>query len=199
MFVILNPLKLFLKKEINDHLEIGILDLAAFSKTKDIEKRRDLERAGARFVLEKLLGTADFLLKYTAENKPFLENRLEHISISHSHDKLAVSLNRKENTGIDIEKKLDRVAKIRHKFLNEKELQNTGEDTEKLLKYWAAKETLYKLYGKKGLDFRAHMFVENGGTTEFTGSVAKDNFVKKYKLGFEMIDNYVMVYAINEI
>jgi 4'-phosphopantetheinyl transferase len=43
----------------------------------------------------------------------------KHISISHSHDKLAIIVNEKEATGIDIELIRDKVLKIKHKFLSQ--------------------------------------------------------------------------------
>ena len=32
--------------------------------------------------------------------------------------------------------------------------------TQLLITLWAAKETLYKLYGKRGVDFRQHLFID---------------------------------------
>ena len=82
-------------KKINDDSTIGILDLKLFSLNKINLTRREIEKAGAKWVLEHLLNSTAFELLYTPENKPFLNNRTEHISISHSYDKLAIIINKK--------------------------------------------------------------------------------------------------------
>lgn len=198
-FVILNYLFVLEIREINEHLRLGLLDLAAFSSQEHITVKRDLERAGTLFLLEQLLKKEVFELAYTPENKPYLKNRAEHISISHSHDKLAIILNTKESTGIDIEMIRDKVLNIQHKFLNPTELLFAKNDVDKLLILWAAKEALYKVYGLKEVDFSLHLFIEEFQGSELTGHIALKDFKKKYKLISETIDNYKMVYVLNEV
>ena len=79
-------------------------------------------------------------LDYTPQNKPFIRDSSAHISISHSHDKLAIILNRHKNTGIDIELLRDKILTVRHKFLTAGEQDFAGEDVQK---------TDYHLGGKR--------------------------------------------------
>lgn len=190
---------MFKIREINEHLRLGLLDLAAFSSQEAITVKRDLERAGTFFLLKHLLKKESFELAYTPENKPYLKDRREHISISHSHDKLAIILNAKEPTGIDIEIIHDKVLNIQHKFLNPAELLFANNDVDKLLTLWAAKEALYKVYGLKEVDFSLHLFVEEFQGSALTGHIALKEFKKKYRLISETIDNYKMVYVLNEV
>jgi phosphopantetheinyl transferase len=186
-------------REINEHLRLGLLDLDTFSKQEGISVKREVEKEGVQYLLKHLLKTTGFELNYTAERKPFLRNRPEHISISHSHDKLAIIINRTEPTGIDIELIRDKVKNIQHKFLNDHELRVANNDVDKLLTYWAAKEALYKVYGLKEVEFSLHLFVEGLETKDLTGRIELSDFKKTYKLISEDIENYKLVYILNEI
>ena len=187
-------------RNIAPNIKLGLLDLTAFSQKNAIIQKRDLEKAGTVFLLQHLLSTNTFEVLYTQTNKPFLQNRNEHISISHSHDILAIIINEKENTGIDVELVRDKILAIRHKFLNENETKFAKDNVEILTFIWAAKETLYKIYGLKGLDFKLHLSVDmnNEGDT-FYGTIQKEDLKKTYKLKKEKLENYCLVYALNEL
>ncbi len=187
-------------RDINPHLKLGILDLEGFSQSKSIYQKRDLEKAGAKFLLAILLKTDDFELEYTPANKPYLKNRTEHISISHSHNKLAIVLNTKQNTGVDIELVREKILNIKRKFLNDTESAFAKDNIETLTFIWAAKETLYKIYGLKGLDFKLHLSIEiNNKTNTFFGTIQQHTFTKRYQLQKEKLQNYCLVYALDEI
>ena len=186
-------------KKIEPFITIGVLDIAAFSSVRVNLPKRELEKAGTLFLLEEMLKTKIFNLEYHPTNKPFLKNRTEHISISHSHDKLAVIINEKENTGIDIELLRDKVLKIKHKFLSPGEMDFAKDNIEKLITIWAAKEAMYKVYGLKELDFKKNLFVEKFDGAVIFGKIDNANFKKQYRLISEDIENYKMVYVLNEI
>lgn len=186
-------------RRINKNISIGLLDLAVFSKNEGIFVKREQEKAGTLFLLRNLLNSDEPGLSYTPENKPFLKNRKEHISISHSHDKLVIIVNAAENTGIDIEQIRDKVRNIRHKFLSEKELHFAGEDTDKLVTLWAAKEAMYKVYGLKEVEFIKNLAVEEYTGSELTGSIDMNGLKKNYRLVAEKIDDYKMVYVLHEL
>lgn len=186
-------------RNINPHLKLGLLDLKTFSLLNNYLLKRDLEKAATKLLLASVLKKDLSELCYTLTNKPFLKDSNTHISISHSHDKLAVIFNSKENTGIDIELIRNKILNIKHKFLNEVEDEYAGEDIENLTFIWAAKETLYKIYGLKGLDFKLNLSVELSNNDTFFGTITNDNYQKRYHLKKEKIENYCLVYALNEI
>lgn len=186
-------------KKISPFVTIGILDLKAFSQMHLDLSKRELEKAGSQFLLRELLKTDDFILSYTAQNKPFLKDKAQHISISHSHNKLAIIINENENTGIDIELIRDKILKIQHKFLSQEELAFAKDNIEKLITIWAAKEVLYKVYGLKELDFIANLFIEKFDGDIIIGKIDCGSLKKHYKLKSETIDGYKMVYVLNEI
>lgn len=186
-------------KKINKNCTIGILDLKIFSLNKINITRREIEKAGAKWTLEHLLNFNEFELLYTPENKPYLNNRTEHISISHSYDKLAIIINKKAICGIDIELIRNNVLKIKHKYLNEYELKFANNDVEKLITYWSGKETLFKLYGLKNIDFIKNLFVEDFSAHTFYGRIEIGEKKTRYLLKREKIENYILVYSIDEV
>jgi len=183
-------------RNITAQITIGLLDLAAFSAAQKLEVKREQENAGTRYLLEKMFGATDFNLLYTPENKPFFENNSCCVSISHSHDKLVIILNKLESTGIDIELIRDKVLKIQHKFLNDKEMAFAKNDVEKLIAIWAAKESIYKWYGLKNLDFKSNISVEDFDSEFIFGKIEKVDVKMRFQLVKEKIEDYMLVYIL---
>jgi 4'-phosphopantetheinyl transferase len=186
-------------RHITSAISLGILNLKAFSEHYGLAVKRAQEQAGTLFVLRQLLGEPGAELNYTEQRKPYLAGRPEHISISHSHDKLVIILNREKNTGVDIELVRDKVLTVRHKFLNEAEALFAGTDVEKLISIWAAKESMYKYHGLKGLDFKTNISVEDFDGTVIFGKIETGVFKGKFLLIREKIDGYMLVYILDEI
>jgi 4'-phosphopantetheinyl transferase len=96
-------------------------------------------------------------------NKPSLivNGDLWHISISHSHEYAVVIVSAKDTVAVDIEKVDARVIRVAHKFIREDE--QVADEAVQTLMYtiiWSAKETLYKYYSKKELDFKQNLRIE---------------------------------------
>jgi 4'-phosphopantetheinyl transferase len=186
---------------IQEGLFFGILDLQVFSlKHQDVSKR-EIETLGKNYLLAHLTSDTTQLI-YDDKGKPHLANNSRHLSISHSHDRLVIIINEKEETGIDIELLRDKVLKIKHKFLSSPELVDANDDVEKLLIYWAAKETLYKIYGLKEVDFIKHLAVEpfiKQTQGKINGFINLSNFNASFELSYQLIDNYALVYALKKI
>lgn len=186
---------------INKDLYYGLLDLKAFADQVNLSSKREIETKGREYLIKKLIDT-DCRVKYDDKGKPHLLNDPRHISVSHSHDRLAIIVNKNEATGIDIELIRDKVLKIKHKFLTENELSDANNDVEKLLIYWAAKETLYKIYGLKEVDFIEHLLVKpftkhKLGT--IIGEINLPTFKQKFELHYQLLPDYVLVYALSKI
>jgi len=187
--------------KINEFISLGMLDLQAFTNEKGIVAKREAETKGVQFLLNELLGRRLFELSYTTEKKPFLVGENIHLSISHSHDKLAILTNSKHSTGVDVELIREKVINIKNKFLSKEELEMAGEDAEMLTALWAAKEAVYKAYGLKMVDFIRHIrvFPFKKEENELTAELSLPDLKQKYLLRKERIENYMLVYIINEI
>lgn len=180
---------------------IGILKLDEFANANLLSQKRDIETKGKQYLINELLDKV-VIINYDINGKPHLSDDLRHISISHSHDKIAIIINNDEKTGIDIELIRDKVLKIKYKFLTESELINAENDPEKLLIYWGAKESLYKIYGLKEVDFIKNLyinpFIKNHSGT-IVGNINMPNFNKSYELAYLKIEEYILVYSLKEI
>lgn len=186
-------------RQINESIKLGILDLKQFSLANGLTIKRDCEKAGTLYLIGKMLNNKNFELLYSPNGKPGLKESQGGISISHSHNKLAVIMNETADTGVDIELIRDKVQSIQHKFLNDTEKELANNTTDKLIAFWAAKEALYKVHGLKGLDFKANLFIDHYSEVEIKASIKTAGFNKHYKLANEKIEDYRLVYILNEI
>jgi phosphopantetheinyl transferase len=164
-------------------------------------EKRDCEVKGTLFLLKKLFPPDGAELAYTPSRKPFLKGSQDHISISHSHAKLAIIVNTQEHTGVDVELIREKVRNIQHKFLSPDEITFADNDVEVLTILWAAKEAIYKAYGLKEIDFARHMRIEHfePDSEFFYGTLNKNEISQRYLLKKEKHDNYILVYTVNEV
>jgi len=190
---------LFSIRQINPAIRLALLDLKALSEISPGLRQRELERRGTELLLAALFKETKADLRYDANSKPYVANYPGHISISHSHDRLAIIHNLEAKTGIDIELIRDKAKTIQHKFLNETEQKQANNDTETLVSFWAVKETLYKIYGLKGIDFKKNLFIEQVDTGRVLGRIETQDVSQRFSLIKEKTDNYILVYAEKEI
>ena len=179
----------------------GLLNLKAFALEHQLTSKREIEGKGKGFLLNSLL-KKETEVCYNEKGKPYLKDDPIHISISHSHNQLAIIINEFESTGIDIELIRDKILKIKHKFLSKQELIDANNDVETLLIYWAAKETLYKIYGQKEVDFIEHLFVKPFTKHKLgliIGEIKMSNFTEAFELKYQILEDYVLVYSLNKI
>lgn len=87
-------------------------------------------------------------------NKPHFVGHNYHLSISHSSPFAVAIIHKKLPVGIDIEKPKEKLLKVSSRFLNKREYEDASENLQKLCVYWAGKEAIYKLNGKKNLSFK---------------------------------------------
>ncbi|MEN8119964.1 MAG: 4'-phosphopantetheinyl transferase superfamily protein [Bacteroidota bacterium] len=121
---------------------------------------RQIEWMATRLLTYELL-EKKVIIDYDEFGKPSLRNDNRQISISHTDGMVAVQISN-QPTGVDVEKISGRVAKIAHKFLSPTE-QKAIDIKNQLLHmyaYWGAKETIYKIHGRKGLDFKENIRIE---------------------------------------
>lgn len=131
--------------------------------------------------------------------KPHLANTDFEISISHSSDHAAVLFSEKP-IGVDIQRLVDKIGRIEHKFMREEESAALNEEhkIEHLHVFWGAKESMYKAYGRKKLDFRGNMsilpfhFMSSG---VIKGIVRKEEFCKEYTIQYERFNDFMLVGA----
>ena len=170
-------------------------------------EHRKKEWFSARILLEQLGREKNSEIVYDEHNKPFLKNSKKHISLSHSHDLLAVILDDNE-TGIDIELIKPNVERIKEKFMSDTELKTLQKENlaEQLTLFWCVKESLYKLYGKKKLTFKEDLLLEPfeySGKGNIRAAILLGGIKRKFVLHYEKITvdtrDYMLTYVVNEV
>lgn len=178
-----------------------MLDLQGFKSNNKLEEKRDIERKGTRFLLQKMLNSEMVELEYDQYNRPYLKGRNEHISISHSHRWLAISMHTSNETGVDVELIREKVSNIKHKFLCDEEMEFAQNDIEKMILLWTCKEAIYKVHGKRELDFKRIVIencnIQNSG--EIMGAIHFDEHLRKYKLMYRKFDSYFLALILHEV
>ena len=149
--------------------------------------------------LLKEVGYSDLDLYYDEFGKPFL-NDGNHISITHSFRFSAIAISKKDPIGIDIEKQRDKILKIGHKFTPIDAYKNIVDQhslVRKLTVVWGAKESLYKIYGKKQLRFLEHIDIKDFEltTNKTTGMINDENFTSNHSIEFLEFEGFTCVYA----
>ena len=180
----------------------GLLTLTAAESDERsrIKGRRQEEWLASRWLLHILSERLqrDEILK-DQYGKPHLANSDWEISISHTHGYTAVMAG-PTKLGIDIQKPVEKIARIAHKYLHPDELENIGHQKEQqfLHVYWGAKESLYKAYGRRFLDFKNDILIDpfNLEQQVTTGRVIKGDGLH-FDIFFQLNQAYVLVYAIN--
>lgn len=182
-------------------LLLSPIELRQLSKMKG---RRRLEWLAVRQLVHEMSGREKRGAFVKDEfGKPHLEHSDYFISISHS-ETLAAAIAGPVPVGIDIQKIVPKITRIAHKFLREEEREIMLEHN--LIKhmhlYWGAKEALYKAYGRRELDFRAHIMIDPFPLTAdrgvMKGRVEKEDYSATYDLYFRTIQDFVLVYALEE-
>ena len=150
--------------------------------------------------LLKEAGYSDSDVVYDAYGKPHLKDG-RFISITHSYTFSGIIVSDEKPVGIDIEKQREKILKIAHKFTpfeEYKTIANHEALISKLTIVWGAKESLYKIYGKKSLLFLHHIFIEdfNFADEKTIGTIRYEGKTATYQIFFLEFDGFTCVYAI---
>ena len=156
------------------------------------------QRLAVRALLDQLFEEKVYLSHHD-NGKPFLENMVTNISITHTDRYVAIILHESEDVGIDIES-LDRDFKaVELKALSEDEIDDLDDDrrNEQLAIYWCAKESIYKLTSQHDVDFAEQIKVEpfrlkDEGELEATFT-DKDGYEQELDLCYFTFDRHVLV------
>ena len=144
------PLSYFLEQ-----LEIAVPFMHPKKQLQFLASRLLLKYLEPGFPFEKvMIGTG---------GKPFIPDREVNFSISHCGDYAAVIISKKSDVGIDVELINPKATKLNRKFLSETEraLFSNEPDQTRINRQstlcWSIKETMFKWYGKGGVDFKKHL------------------------------------------
>ncbi len=163
--------------------------------------KSDLHQKGFLSIrhLLKEVGLTDADLQYDEYGKPHLDAG-RYISISHSFTFTAIIFSYETVVGIDIEKQREKILKIAHKFTaieEYKTIANVDALISKLTIVWGAKESLYKIYGKKKLLFLHHIYVDDFKFEDkrTRGEIRFNGEESSYNIEFLEFEGFTCVFA----
>ena len=175
---------IFFQHQINETTRLGVWKI---EETEDffkgnVPQHRDvthphkrLQHLAGRFLLQFLFPDFPYQLIQIADTrKPFLPGEQYHFSISHCGDYAAAIVSKESRVGIDIEIPVEKIVRIKDKFLSEKEqdkwevsnsqlISKTDAGELPVINYrlltllWGCKESVFKWYGNGVVDFRDHI------------------------------------------
>lgn len=208
---------IYLREHIHPSGEIGLWDITedeSYFKEEliltdeeqeliaDVVERRRKEWMAGRLLLHKMSGREEREIAEKDEHgKPHLMASPYDISLSHS-GRFAAVIAAPTLVGIDIQKLVPKIFRIKEKFMTPEDLERLSEETalEQLHVYWGAKEALYKAYGKRKLEFREHIIIYpfdyDVSFGRCRGYVEKGDVHLDFDIHYRLIENYMLVYAI---
>lgn len=162
--------------------------------------QKQIEFFCSRLVIKYLansLGVEYLGIRKDEYGKPYLVGSNWRMSLTHTSNYVAAVMHPTQALGMDMEKPSEKLRRIEHKFLSESERIEAKNDIEKLCIYWSAKESLYKLYGKRKVIFNDNLYVFpfDKSQNKITGRLIINNIDKKYNIYIEKIDGYILVVA----
>lgn len=187
--------------ELYNKAKLSEKEQSIFDSLKTISRKRHW--LSYRLILPYLVKSEELsAIEYDEYGKPFLNNGVRHISVSHSGKFSALIVSPNRSVGIDIEEVDPKIFNIAHKFLNQKELTSTVDKNalQKLYVIWAAKESIYKLYGKRNLMFKDHIRIfpfAFKGYGEVKGEIFSQEYSKSYDLFYQTLEKYILVYTVD--
>lgn len=160
--------------------------------------RKKLEWFASRAALRSLLDAEhhpEFRLRKDDKGKPYLPEHCFHISLANSFPYGAAIIHRHHQVGIDIEPPSPKLLRVKHKFLNSVESEEVLEDLDKLCIYWAAKESLYKLYGGKQLSLKQNIQVDFPTNNQISASISLEDKFTRFRLDTFRWNKFYIVFS----
>jgi 4'-phosphopantetheinyl transferase len=181
------------REELTQLLNFSVQDISSRNK-------ESMHWFASRVLIKFLFPNEEVVLMKDEHNKPSLliGNKAFHISITHSHQMAAVIVSTDKLVAIDLELIDSRVDRVSKKFVSIEEFRclDSPPSTQALTTIWSAKESLYKLYGKRNLDFRLNLFIEPfiASATQLDGFITLDDNSLKYTIEKRLVEDYVLTY-----
>ena len=137
-------------------------------------------------------------LSYNEFGAPILKSG-KFVSISHCKNYVTLLLSN-QSCGVDIETKRKQILNIKHKFLNQTDINNISmENISDITLIWTLKEAIYKLCQYPGINFKDQIFVSTidiknnlaNAYVDIDGSIT--NLICKFQINKEYICSTVFI------
>ncbi len=166
---------------------------------KNSSRRR--ERLAVRALLNELFDGKVYLGHHD-NGRPFLQNSLTEISISHTSRFVSILTHPEESVGVDIESLERSFSAVEKRALSnqEREMISDKQRNTHLAICWSAKEALYKRMSLTDVDFANQMLIKRF-TPKESGElqavfIDKDGEEQDFELSYEILENHVMAWIV---
>jgi len=162
---------------------------------------RRKERLAVRALLDQIFDDKLYLGHHD-NGRPFLQNSLIEISISHTSRFACTLTHPEESVGIDIEMLSRNFTAVEKKALSFEEIENLSERDRKLhlAIYWSAKEAVFKRMSRSGIDFAKQIFIKKFNPKESGQLTAifrdKDGEEQEFDLNYEIFQDHIMAWIV---
>ncbi len=190
--------------KIEEDLEtlLGMVDMSVEDRRRYSAYRstsRKTEFLSVRALLAEMLDR-DARIVYNKNNKPFIKDGSHFISITHSNKLTAILISKDEKVGIDLEYMRLNINAFASKFLNKKEkiTRKWADRTYHLYIHWCAKEAIYKICDKEGINIVRDITIEPftvKESGEIKGTVENERISDRFTLYYSRYDNYTIVWT----
>jgi len=159
------------------------------------------QKLAVRALLCELFGEKVYLSHHD-NGKPYIENSVTNISITHTNEYVAVIMNDNDDVGIDMESLARDFSAVEKKALSDDEIEDLDEErrNEQLAIYWCAKEAIFKRISAYGVDFAEQIEVERfrpKGEGELDATfIHKDGYEEDFELEYTTFDGHVLVWVV---
>ena len=135
-------------------------------------------------------------VEYLPSGKPVLKNsHYKHISVSHCADMVAVMLS-DVPCGVDIERCDRNFARVQSRYMSNREQSLSGGESLAGI-VWCAKEALYKMAGREGVDFLCDITIKSISPADGLWHLVADVFGVEVSLQVEMPDaEHILVFTL---
>lgn len=175
--------------------------LSGAVEDKGINLHSNIHWIASRLLLQQVFSGQHIELHKDEHNKPslFMNHQPYSISITHSYEYAAIMVSNTQVVAVDLERIDDRVLRVARKFIRPDEVIQDADQVIYYTLIWSAKETLYKYYSKKELDFLKHLhilpFTLNQSLFTIEGKINKEAFELVLPIHIRFIQNYVLTYS----
>ncbi|MGE0091382.1 MAG: 4'-phosphopantetheinyl transferase superfamily protein [Bacteroidia bacterium] len=176
----------------NEELEeLGLIRNAARRK----------EKLAVRALLNKVFDGKVYLGHHD-NGRPYLQNSLIEISISHTNRFVSILTHPEESVGIDIESLNRNYSAVEKRALSLEELDYLSDRDRdlQLAVIWSAKEAVFKRMSRSDIDFSSQIIVKKFSPRE-SGElevifIDKDGDQQEFELNYEIFENHVMAWLV---
>ena len=187
------------EEELKSLVSVPTDELEEISLYREESHRR--QKLAVRALLNEVFEEKMYL-NHHDNGKPYLENSVTNISITHTDKYVAIIISDDDELGIDIES-LDRdFSVVEKKALSEDEIDDLEKEkrNEQLAIYWCAKEAIFKRMSQNRVVFAEQIEVEKfnlrkEGELEAT-FIHKDEHEEDFELEYMIFDRHVLVWLV---